>query len=619
MKHSDFVHLHVHTEYSILDSVCRIRDLVKKAEEYKMPALAMTDNSVLFGAVHFYETCKSAGIKPIIGAEVYVAPKNLKDKKPCGIPFESHTLTLLVKDEKGYQNLSKLLTTAQFDGFYYRPRIDKELLSQHAKGLICLSGNAQSEIFSLLFQDRLKEAEKVADFYANLFGKEHFYLEIQDHGLEREKRVNPKLMECAAKMKLKMTATNDCHYLNRDDFFAHDIARCIYSGVTINEFKGSYGSMEYYFKSPQEMNELFAFCPEAVHSTKEIAERCYFDMDLSSRHVPEFNPPTGVNRDEYLLELCRKGIKGRVDNESVAVKERLLHEIDIIKKMGFVSYFLIVADFIHYAKSKGIPVGPGRGSAAGSLVAYLLGITEINPLHHDLLFERFLNPDRMTLPDIDIDFCYDRRSEVIEYVRNTYGEHSVAQIITFGTLAARAVIRDVGRVLGIPLSKVDLIAKMIPAEPKMTLVKALDMETSFRELIKEDKEVERLFNIAVKLEGLPRNTSTHAAGIIIAKGDLTDKMPLYPGQDKEVITQFDGPSCEKIGLLKMDFLGLKTLTVLHNTLKMVREQNPDFPYLDINAIPDNDSRTYDLLNKANTLGVFQLESSGMRDLMKRLG
>ncbi len=619
MKHSSFVHLHVHTEYSILDSTLRIKELVSKAESYKMSSLAITDNSVLFGAVAFYEACKSHGIKPILGVEAYVAPKSLKDKTPKGIPNESYSMLLLVKDDEGYRNLSNLITVAQFDGFYYRPRIDKELLSKHAKGLIAIDGGLGGEIASLLLQNNTNEALSLINFYQSIFGKDNFYLELADHGLKQEKFLNEKIIEISKTSGAGLVATNDCHYLERDDSFAREIAKCISSGVTINESRNGMVGSEYYFKSAEEMTELFKEVPEAITNTLKIAERCNFDFDLKTLHMPEFEPPIKMPREEYLLKLCHEGMKGKVDGDAPEIKKRLEHEFSIIRQMGFISYFLIVSDFVNYAKKNDIPVGPGRGSAAGSLIAFLLGITNVNPLENGLLFERFLNPSRVSMPDIDIDFCYDRRTEVIEYVSNVYGKRSVAQIITFGTLAARAVIRDVGRVMGIPLPKVDQIAKLIPAEPKMTLKKALELEPKINEIIKEDKEIEGLFDNAIKLEGLPRNTSTHAAGIIISKGDLTEKVPLYKGQNDEVITQFDGPACEKVGLLKMDFLGLKTLTLLENALKKVKLKIKDYPIKNLLEIPMNDSKTYDLLNKANTLGVFQLESSGMRDLMKRLG
>ncbi len=618
MKHAHFVHLHTHTEYSILDSLCRIEDLVQKAVEYKMPALTMTDNGVLFGTVPFFEACKSKGIKPIIGVEAYVAPKDRRDKTPRGIPEESYVLVLLVKNATGYKNLMHLMTLAQFEGFYWRPRVDKELLKKYSEGLIALSGSLQGEIPSLIVQEKIEETKETIRFYSEIFGPGNFYLELMDHGLAREKFVNQKLLELSKELKIPVVAANDSHYFSREDAFAHEVARCIHQGNTLSQARNALSGTEYFFKSPAEMETLFAHCPEAISNTIVIAELCNFELDFTARHLPEFKPPEGKTLEGTLLELCRQGMLGKADPDSPVVQERLRHEIKIIKQMGFLSYFLIVENLVTFAKKNHIPVGPGRGSAAGSLVAYLLGITEVDPLKHGLLFERFLNPDRVSLPDIDIDFCYFRRNEVIDYVSQVYGKTAVAQIITFGTLAARAVLRDVGRVMGIPLSKVDQIAKMIPTELKITLKKALEMEEGLRNLIKEDKEAEGLFNIAMKLEGLPRNTSIHAAGIIISKGELTDKVPLYCGQDDEVITQFDGPACEKIGLLKMDFLGLKTLTVLDNAFKKIRAGKDLIPFDDLNKIPVNDPKTYELLTKGNTLGVFQLESSGMRDLMKRL-
>ena len=618
MKHTEFVHLHVHTEYSILESTIRLEDLIAKTAEYKMPAVAMTDDSVFFGMVPFFNQCKSKGVKPILGAEVHVAPKSMADRTPSRIPNESFNLVLLVRNDIGYRNLSKMITLAQFEGFFIKPRIDKDLLQKHAEGLICLSGNMDGEISCLLLQNKMLEAEKLGRFYLELFGKGHFFLEIQDHGLKQEKILIPKILQLAKTLGVDVVATNDCHYFSRDDSFAHDIARCISMGVTLNDPHPTYETTEYHYKSYEEMQELFHEHPEVLSNTVKVAELCNFAPDFKSYHLPEYPVPEGKTREDYLMDLCREGMKKKVDPDSPVIQERLAHEFKIIKQMGFVSYFLIVWDFVNYSKKNKIPVGPGRGSAAGSLIAYLLGITSINPMKYDLLFERFLNPARISMPDIDMDFCYDRRTEVIEYVSQKYGRNSVAQIITYGTLAARAVIRDVGRVMGMPYPKVDQIAKLIPGEPKMTLEKAIQTEPQLTALMDEDKEIEALFNNAKKLEGLPRNTSTHAAGIIISKGDLTDKVPLYKGQENEIITQFDGPSCEKIGLLKMDFLGLKTLTVLDMAFKMANEQKGSPILEDLNDIPVDDPKTYDLLTKGNTLGVFQLESTGMRDLMRRL-
>lgn len=618
MKHTPFVHLHVHTEYSILESTIRLEDLIAKAVEYNMPAVAMTDDSVFFGMVPFFSQCKPKGIKPLLGAEVHVAPKSMTDRTPSRIPNESFNLVLLVRNDTGYRNLSKMITLAQFEGFFVKPRIDKDLLCKHAEGLVCLSGNMNGEIAFLLLQDKTEEAEKVGRFYLELFGKEHFFLEIQDHGLKQEKILIPKILQLAKNLGVDVVATNDCHYMSKEDSFAHDIARCISMGVTLNDPHPTYETTEYNLKSFEEMQELFQDHPEVLSNTIKVAELCNFVPDFKSYHLPVYPVPEGKTHEGYLMDLCREGMKKKINPVTPEIEERLAHEFKIIKQMGFVSYFLIVWDFVNYSKKNNIPVGPGRGSAAGSLIAYLLGITSINPMKYDLLFERFLNPSRISMPDIDMDFCYDRRTEVIEYVSQKYGRDCVAQIITYGTLAARAVIRDVGRVMGMPYPKVDQIAKLIPGEPKMTLEKAIKTEPQLTALMEEDKEIEALFNNAKKLEGLPRNTSTHAAGIIISKGNLTEKVPLYKGQENETITQFDGPSCEKIGLLKMDFLGLKTLTVLDMALKMANEQNGSSILEDLNDIPINDPKTYDLLIKGNTLGVFQLESSGMRDLIRRL-
>ncbi|MCX5705227.1 MAG: DNA polymerase III subunit alpha [Candidatus Omnitrophica bacterium] len=617
MPHSEFIHLHLHTQFSLLDGACRIPELLKLAAEYKMHSLAITDHGNMFGAIDFYVEAQKAGIKPIVGCEVYVAPNSRLDKTACGIADASYHLILLARDETGYQNLMKLVSIGYLEGFYYRPRIDKEILAQHSKGLIALSACLKGEVPVLLQQNRFNDALKMADTYATIMGKGNYYLEIQENGIPEQKAVNSGLIKLSKELNLGLVATNDVHYLAKANALSHEALLCIQTQSTLDDpNRMRFPTEEFYFKSPQEMKKLFAEVPEAISNTLEIAGRCNLELDFTKVHLPKYEPPVGISKEEYLEELCEESLKKKFSQISTEIRERLDHELKIIKDMGFVSYFLIVWDFIHYAKSQFIPVGPGRGSAAGSLVSYLLGITDLNPLKYGLLFERFLNPERMGLPDIDIDFCYERRQEVIDYVTKKYGQENVAQIITFGTMQARAVIRDVGRVMGVAYAEVDRIAKMIPAEPNTTLKSSLESESELNNLYKNDAQVKKLIDTGLILEGLNRHASVHAAGVVIADKPLNNYSPLFKTADNQITTGFSMGTLEKIGLLKVDFLGLRTLTVISETVKLIKKtQGID---LDINNLTLDDLPTYKLLAQAQTMGIFQIESSGMRDLLKKL-
>ncbi len=617
MYHTDFVHLHVHTQYSLLDGACRIPELLAKAVEYRMPALAIADHGNIFGAIEFYEAAVRAGVKPIIGCECYVAPGSRFDKSPTqGRKGMSH-LVLFAKDEAGYRNLLKLISLANIEGFYYKPRMDKESLSKYAQGLIATSACLKGEVAWTLRNEGYNNALKVADDLEQIFGKGNFYLELMENGIPEQKQVNEGLIKIGNELKIPLIATNDVHYLERAHASAHEALLCVQTQTTLDDpNRMRMTTDEFYFKSPEEMKKAFAHIPEAITNTLEIAEKCNLEFDFKKIHLPRYDPPSGETKEAFLLHLCQEGLKRRSLQETPEVEERLTHEIAIIKKMGFVSYFLIVWDFIHFAKQNGIPVGPGRGSAAGSLVSYLLGITDLDPLRYGLLFERFLNPERLGMPDIDIDFCYERRPEVINYVTNKYGKDSVAQIITFGTMQARAAIRDVGRVMSMPYADVDKIAKLVPAELGIKIDDALKQEPQLRELYTQNEQVTKLIETAKVLEGLNRHASVHAAGVVISDKPLTEHVPLFKTSDDQITTGYDMKGIAKIGLLKMDFLGLKTLTVIDKTIKLVKAiKGID---VDIEKIPIDDQKTYDLLGQANSFGIFQLESSGMRDLLKRI-
>ena len=622
---SEFVHLHLHTEYSLLDGAAKIDKLTQQAKRNGMPAMAITDHGNLFGAISFYETATQVGIKPIIGCEVYMAPGSRFDRNGHLAHNEYHHLILLAQNRAGYQNLIKLVAAAHLEGFYYKPRIDKELLGQHHTGLIGLSGCLSGEISQLIGQKNPEAAARVAGEYQDLFGKGNYYLELQANGLPEQAIANRGLMEIHRNLGIPVVGTNDCHYLNKEDAKAHDVLLCLQTGKTVNDpNRMRFHTHELYLKTPEEMVAAFTEVPRATHNTYAISEQCDLQLDFSHTHLPKYTPPPGLTREAYLEQLARKGLEQRLHELSrtqsaPAYAARLAEELAIITSMGYAGYFLIVWDIIKFARSRNIPVGPGRGSAAGSLVAYALRITDIDPLTYNLLFERFLNPDRVTLPDIDMDFCMDRREEVINYVIDRYGKDHVAQIITFGTLGAKAVVRNVGRVMEIPYADVDRVAKLIPNQLNITLEEALQNEPQLSELTKTDPQINELMATAKTLEGIARHASTHAAGIVISDEPLTNYVPLFRGANGETVTQFPMNDIEKIGLIKFDFLGLKTLTVINRAVEIIRQdaaQNlKDFA---IETIPLDDPETYALLSSGQATGIFQLESSGMRDLLTKI-
>jgi DNA polymerase-3 subunit alpha len=622
---SDFVHLHVHTQYSLLDGAIRIDDLLKRAAELDMKAVAVTDHGTLFGAVEFYEKAVKAGIKPIVGCEIYVAPRTRFDKTPLDNKDLSH-LILLIENEEGYRNLCKLATTAQLEGFYYRPRIDKEILKEHSKGLIGLTACLHGEIPRRIQQGHIEQAEAVARGYLEIFGENNFYLEVQNNGIEEQELVNQTLLDISQRLSIPLVASNDCHYLSKEDVRAHDVLLCIQTGKTIQDNQRlKFRTDQLYFKSKAEMHASFKDYAGAISHTVDIASRCNIEFDFTTYHFPRFADNSELNSDELFERNVRQGFELRIQRikaknpqiDQTLYRDRLEYEISVVKDMGFSGYFLIVADFIRYAKENNVPVGPGRGSAAGSLVAYSLGITDLDPITHGLIFERFLNPARKSMPDIDVDFCIDGREDVYKYVVDKYGGGDyVAQIITFGKLKTRAVIRDVGRALDIPLAEVDAIAKMVPDILNISLDEALEREPRLLELARQKPEIDELIRICRVLEGLPRHASTHAAGVVIADQPLVNYMPLYRGKKGEVVTQYDMNIVEKIGLVKFDFLGLRNLTVIANTLSLIASQRDTPP--DLDNIELSDADTYRLLAAGDTTGVFQLESSGMKDLLVRL-
>jgi DNA polymerase III subunit alpha len=626
MHHANFVHLHVHSYYSLLDGAAPIEALANKAKDYRMPAMAITDHGNMFGAIDFYQAMSKAGVKPCIGCEAYLLTKGSRLTRDLKQEGTLSHLTLLCKNRDGYRNLCKLISSGHLEGFYYKPRIDKEILREHSKGLIALSGCLKGEVARALAEGRWEEAVAAAEEMAEIFPDNRFFLELQDHGLPEQVRVREGLVKLGKELGIGLVATNDVHYLHREDAVAHDALLCIQTGKTIDEQnRMRLGTQEFYLKSPEEMGELFADCPEAISNTVAIAERLNLEFDFKTYHFPKFVPPEGQDLQTYLAARAREGLTARLatilarkagSEEALraAYEERLESEIQMIAKMGFAGYFLIVADFIGYAKGIGLPVGPGRGSAAGSLVAFALGITNIDPIEHILLFERFLNPERISMPDVDIDFCMRRRGEVIDYVAKKYG--NVSQIITFGKMKARAVVRDVGRVMGLPYGDVDRLAKLIPATLGMTLAEALKIEPKLSAEAKREPQVARLLEIARALEGFPRHASTHAAGVVISDLPLTEFLPLYRGQNDEVVTQFDMKCVEKIGLVKFDFLGLKTLTVIDDAIALIAKRTGS--RLDIDALPLDDPLVYEKLSQGDTAGIFQLESSGMTDLVMKL-
>jgi DNA polymerase-3 subunit alpha len=621
----DFVHLHVHTQYSLLDGAIRIDDLLRRAAEFDMQAVTVTDHGTMFGAVEFFEKARAAGIKPIIGCEIYVAPNTRFDKTPLDNKELSH-LILLVKNAEGYRNLCKLATAAQLEGFYYKPRIDKEILKKCSRGLIGLSACLHGEIPRRIQQGRIERADEVANGYREIFGENNFFLEVQNNGIEQQERVNQTLLDISQRLSIPLVASNDCHYLDKEHVRAHDVLLCIQTGKTIHDNQRlKFRTDQLYFKSRAEMHAAFKDYPGALSNTVDIANRCNIDFDFKTYHFPRFADESNLSSDELFTRRVRRGFEMRMQRlkeknpqiDEALYQDRLDYEISVIHDMGFSGYFLIVADFIRYAKENNVPVGPGRGSAAGSLVAYSLEITDLDPITHGLIFERFLNPARKSMPDIDVDFCIDGREDVYKYVAEKYGGGDyVAQIITFGKLKTRAVIRDVGRALDIPLAEVDAIAKMVPDILNISLDEALDREPRLVELAGQKPEIDDLIKICRVLEGLPRHASTHAAGVVIADEPLVNYMPLYRGKKGEVVTQYDMKIVEKIGLVKFDFLGLRNLTVIANTLSLIASQGHTPPDLDNIELTDED--TYRLLSAGDTTGVFQLESSGMKDLLVRL-
>lgn len=622
---SNFIHLHNHSDYSLLDGASKIDQLIDAAIAMRMPAMAITDHGNLFGAIQFYSSARKKGLKPIIGCEMYVA-KESRHKKAGGGDQSNH-LILLAETTEGYQNLSRLVSYGYLEGFYYKPRVDKELLSQYSKGLIALSGCLKGSVPERLLMEQFDAAQEEAGTLLDIFGRENFYLELQDHNLPAQRRINPSLIEISKKTGIPVICTNDAHYLRKEDYSAHDVLLCIGTGRTIHEQdRMRYESDQFYFKSFQEMQQIWGDLPEAILNTQRLGERCNVHIDTSALHLPPFDVPPGFSADSYFEKVAHEGFEGRrnhleasarqgfLKNPIKVYEERLAFEIEMIKKMKFSSYFLIVWDFIKYARDNTIPVGPGRGSVVGSLVAYSLRITDIDPLQYDLFFERFLNPERIAPPDIDIDFCMHRRAEVIDYVARKYGRENVSQIITFGTMAAKGVIRDVGRSLDIPYAEVDRIAKLIPNELNATIDSALDREPRLREELK-NPQIVQLIEIAKRLEGLSRHASTHAAGVVIAPKPLIELVPLYKSNKDEITTQFSMKDLETIGLVKMDFLALATLTVLDNAVKRVREERG--VELDLSAFPLNDPKVYALFSEARTSGIFQFESGGMKSVLRR--
>ncbi len=626
LSHANFVHLHVHTQYSLLDGTIRLDDLFKRVREYRMPAVAITDHGNMFGAIDFYERALKHGVKPIIGCELYVAPRSRFDKS-AGVSGEtSRHLLVLVKNIQGYKNLMKLTTAGYLEGFYYRPRVDKDILREFHEGLIATSACLHGEIAYQLLQGNRDAAVKVAEEYRDIFGEENFFLEIMENGLAEQKKVNLALMEISGKLSIPLVATNDCHYLNQEDREAHDVLLCIQTGKTLDDAdRMRFQSDEFYVKSPDTMNQMFSYCRDALNNTIIIAERCNLKLDFGQFFLPHFEINAGQTLDDHLKNLAWQGFEDRAplilkdkhDPDSRKVYEkRLKDELEIIKSMGFAGYFLIVSDFVNYAKRNNIPVGPGRGSAAGSLVAYAIGITNIDPIKYRLFFERFLNPDRISMPDIDIDFCQEGRDEIIKYVTDKYGSDRVSQIITFGKMQARAVIRDVGRALNMPYGEVDAIAKLIPNVLNISLDEAIKREPRLKEEENKNHKVKHLLSLSRALEGLNRHASTHAAGVVISDVPLVERVPLCIPKD-DIVTQFSMNDIQRVGLTKFDFLGLKTLTVIKNALKFIKEGRGQID-INIEELPLDDVKTYNLLSRGGTDGVFQLESPGMKDILVRL-
>lgn len=612
----NFAHLHVHTEYSLLDGSNKIKEYVERVKELGMNSAAITDHGVMYGVIDFYRAARAAGIKPILGCEVYVAPNSRFDREITGGEDRYYHLVLLAENNTGYANLMKIVSKGFVEGYYYKPRVDKQVLREHSEGIIALSACLAGEVQRYLMKGLYEESKKVALEYQDIFGEGNFFLELQDHGIPEQQMVNQQLLQMSEEVGIDLVATNDVHYTYAEDEKPHDILLCIQTGKKLSdEGRMRYPGGQFYVKSPEEMARLFPYALQALENTQKIADRCNVEIEFGVTKLPKYEVPDGMTSWEYLNKLCFEGLERRYGEPTQELKDRLTYELNTIHNMGYVDYFLIVWDFINYAKTHGIAVGPGRGSAAGSIVSYCLEITNIDPIRYQLLFERFLNPERVTMPDIDVDFCYERRQEVIDYVVRKYGKDRVVQIVTFGTLAARGVIRDVGRVMDLPYAFVDTIAKMIPQELNITIDKALNMNPELRKIYESDEQVKYLIDMSKRLEGLPRHSSMHAAGVVISQKSVDEYVPLSRASDGSITTQFTMTTLEELGLLKMDFLGLRTLTVIQNAVKMAQKRNPEF---DIDGIDYDDKAVLEYIGTGKTDGIFQIESAGMKSFMKEL-
>ena len=610
----DFVHLHLHTEYSLLDGACRIRDIMERVKETGQKAVAITDHGVMYGVIDFYRAAKAAGIKPIIGCEVYVAPRTRFDRDPELDARPMH-LVLLAENQTGYKNLCYLISMAYVEGFYNRPRVDMELLEAHHEGIIACSACVGGAVPRLILERNYDAARDMALEYQRIFGKGNYFLELQNHGMQEQLEVNAGLQRIARETGIELIVSNDVHYLRREDAYVQDVMMCIQTGHTVDETdRLRYDSQELYLKTADEMAALFPDYPEALANTVRIAERCNVDFEFGVYHLPEYKTEDTRDHDVILREKCNAGLLERYGDRAEQYRDRLEYEIGIISRMGFCDYFLIVQDFILYAKNNEIPVGGGRGSSANSIVSYCLHITDIDPMRFDLFFDRFLNPERVSMPDIDMDFCYIRRQEIIDYVKRKYGDDHVAQIVTFGTMAARQAVRDVGRVLNVSYAETDAIAKLVPMELHMTIERALQTSPQLRERYENDETTKRVIDTARRIEGMPRHASTHAAGVVITDRPVYEYVPLSRSDDT-IVTQFGMVTLEELGLLKMDFLGLRNVTVVDDAQRLVRERVPGF---DIHKVPDDDPETYEMLSQGKTSGIFQIESAGMTNLMMQM-
>ena len=613
----EFTHLHVHTEYSLLDGSNKIKECIQRVKELGMDSCAITDHGVMFGVIDFYRAAREAGINPILGCEVYVAPNSRFDREVGGGEDRYYHLVLLAENNTGYANLMKIVSKGFVEGYYYRPRVDKELLKKYHEGIIALSACLAGEVPRYIQKNLYDEAKKRALEYRDIFGENNYFLELQDHGIPQQQTVNQQLLRMSQETGIPLVVTNDVHYTYEEDAVPHDILLCLQTGKKLaDEDRMRYEGGQYYLKSPEEMERLFPYAKEAIANTHKIAERCHVEIEFGVTKLPRYDVPDGYTSWEYLNKLCDEGFARRYPDDDGTLRKQLDYELSIIQKMGYVDYFLIVWDFINYARSQDIMVGPGRGSAAGSIVSYALGITNIDPVRYQLLFERFLNPERVSMPDIDVDFCFERRQEVIDYVVRKYGKDRVVQIVTFGTLAAKGVIRDVGRVMDLPYSFVDSIAKMVPNELNITIDKALVENPELRKIYQTDERVKNLIDMSKRLEGLPRHTSMHAAGVVISQKEVDDYVPLSRASDGSITTQFTMTTLEELGLLKMDFLGLRTLTVIQNAVRMAEKSSGK--HIDIDHIDFDDKAVLDSLGTGKTDGVFQLESTGMKNFLKEL-